>query len=103
MHKRFAVVGLAAGLSLLATPSVAAPGCDRGTNGDDVIRCSRWDDSHPGDPGDDIIYGGQGNDYLNGKSGNEEVYGGLGQDVVLGDEGQGPDRRRDGRRLAARR
>jgi hypothetical protein len=50
MHMSSVAVGLAAGLTLLATPAVAAPGCDNGTKGDDVIRCSRFDDSHPGDP-----------------------------------------------------
>ena len=79
-----AALGLlaAAAIGLLAAPALAAtPGCDPGTDGNDIIHCTRFDDVHPGDPGHDVIFGGEGNDSLRGGTGNDEVYGGVGQDA----------------------
>jgi Ca2+-binding RTX toxin-like protein len=61
-----------------------------GTDGDDVIHGTPYDDRLFGGAGDDTIYGYAGDDLLDGGAGHDKLYGGAGDDQLLG--GSGNDR-----------
>ncbi|HYZ25284.1 MAG TPA: calcium-binding protein, partial [Geminicoccaceae bacterium] len=58
-----------------------------GTDGDDVIHGTPYDDRLLGGPGDDTIYGYEGDDLLDGGPGDDRLFGGPGNDQLLGGEG----------------
>ena len=55
-----------------------------GTNGDDVIRGTKYGEHILGYEGHDIICGMGGNDLLKGAQGNDRLYGGDGKDYLMG-------------------
>jgi Ca2+-binding RTX toxin-like protein len=61
-----------------------------GTDGDDVIHGTPFNDRLFGGAGDDTIYGHEGDDLLDGGTGNDRLFGGPGDDDLLG--GSGNDR-----------
>jgi Ca2+-binding RTX toxin-like protein len=61
-----------------------------GTDGDDVIHGTPYDDRLFGGAGDDEIHGHEGDDLLDGGVGNDRLFGGPGEDELLG--GSGNDR-----------
>jgi Ca2+-binding RTX toxin-like protein len=92
----------------IATPNNASGGYDtnlsaaasaqyvRGSDGNDSIGLSMYDDAAMGGlgndtisaaAGNDIIQGNQGNDFLYGGNGNDTIYGGQGDDTIYGDRG----------------
>ena len=61
-----------------------------GTDGDDVIHGTPYNDRLFGGAGDDTIYGYEGDDLLDGGAGDDRLFGGPGDDELLG--GSGDDR-----------
>jgi Ca2+-binding RTX toxin-like protein len=59
-----------------------------GTDGDDVIHGTPYDDHLSGGAGNDVIYGYEGDDLLDGGTGNDRLFGGPGNDTLLGGAGQ---------------
>jgi Ca2+-binding RTX toxin-like protein len=58
-----------------------------GTDGDDVIHGTPYDDRLFGGAGDDTIYGYEGDDLLDGGTGDDRLFGGPGDDELLGGSG----------------
>jgi Ca2+-binding RTX toxin-like protein len=58
-----------------------------GTDGDDVIHGTPYDDRLFGGGGNDTIFGYEGDDLLDGGSGNDRLFGGPGNDRLLGASG----------------
>ena len=58
-----------------------------GTNGDDVIHGTPFDDNLSGGPGNDTIFGHEGDDLLDGGTGDDQLFGGPGDDRLLGGTG----------------
>lgn len=71
------------------------PQHQQGTNGNDVLKGTRGDDSLYGLGGNDTLRGRQGNDRLDGGAGNDRLFGGRGNDSLNG--GAGNDRLAGGR------
>lgn len=58
-----------------------------GTNGNNTLRGTRFEDDIEGRGGNDVIYGLGGNDDLEGDAGNDKLYGGAGNDDLDGGSG----------------
>ncbi|MEM6311125.1 MAG: family 16 glycosylhydrolase [Pseudomonadota bacterium] len=59
----------------------------KGTEGDDTLYGTKWNDKMAGKEGDDVLHGRKGNDILKGNQGDDELIGGKGLDELQGGSG----------------
>ena len=62
-----------------------------GSDGDNILTGTAWNDQLSGGAGNDTLNGGAGADVLSGGTGNDSLAGGLGSDTYAFDRGEGKD------------
>ncbi|WP_269447648.1 calcium-binding protein [Anaerolinea thermophila] len=73
--------------ALNLTNIVVGSGTLTGTNQNDLILASPFNDTVNGRNGSECILGGGGDDYLDGRQGNDVILGGPGDDTLIGGTG----------------